>query len=275
MEPLTLFPADFPANHSALPDYEKEQMIRATCGQRCVERFEKLPRATSWAKTYAALLIGRTAWYSTRCILTWKLSGTKSRRLWFQLQVSALPISGSGSGSLPTPLATNSQDGKTKQGGQSLISRLLPTPQAIDGDGAGRELRLKPGSRNPEKLGSYRGDLKDLAFLGMLPTPLSNPPRRKLINGEHRSKTTGKKYGISLQQLAQENMLPTPQAGEGGKITGKENQDSITKRVRQITGKTSQLNPRFVAEMMGYPENWTELPYKSGETKASKDMETR
>ena len=33
------------------------------------------------------------------------------------------------------------------------------------------------------------------------------------------------------------------------------------------TGKTSQLNPRFVAEMMGFPANWTELPFQSGETK--------
>ena len=41
------------------------------------------------------------------------------------------------------------------------------------------------------------------------------------------------------------------------------------------TGKTSQLNPRFVAEMMGYPPNWTELPFLNGETKASKDMATQ
>jgi len=70
-------------------------------------------------------------------------------------------------------------------------------------------------------------------------------------------------------------MLPTPQAQEGGKITGKENQDSITKRVRQMTGKTSQLNPRFVAEMMGFPENWTELPFLSGEPNQSKHTETQ
>jgi site-specific DNA-cytosine methylase len=39
-------------------------------------------------------------------------------------------------------------------------------------------------------------------------------------------------------------------------------------------GKTSQLNPRFVAEMMGFPVNWTELPFQSGELKASKPTET-
>ena len=40
------------------------------------------------------------------------------------------------------------------------------------------------------------------------------------------------------------------------------------------TGTTSQLNPRFVLEMMGFPPDWTELPFRNGETKASKLPET-
>jgi hypothetical protein len=32
-------------------------------------------------------------------------------------------------------------------------------------------------------------------------------------------------------------------------------------------GMTSQLNPRFVVEMMGYPIDWLTLPFQSGETK--------
>jgi hypothetical protein len=40
------------------------------------------------------------------------------------------------------------------------------------------------------------------------------------------------------------------------------------------TGKNSQLNPRFVAEMMGFPPNWTELPFLNGGRKVSKDMGT-
>jgi hypothetical protein len=47
---------------------------------------------------------------------------------------------------------------------------------------------------------------------------------------------------------------------------------SVTLNRYLQTSKTSQLNPRFVAEMMGFPPNWTELPFQSGETKASKDM---
>jgi hypothetical protein len=40
------------------------------------------------------------------------------------------------------------------------------------------------------------------------------------------------------------------------------------------TGKTSQLNPLFVLEMMGFPPNWTELPFLNGETNQSKQPGT-
>jgi hypothetical protein len=32
-------------------------------------------------------------------------------------------------------------------------------------------------------------------------------------------------------------------------------------------GTASQLNPHFVGEMMGFPLNWTDLPFLSGEKK--------
>lgn len=41
------------------------------------------------------------------------------------------------------------------------------------------------------------------------------------------------------------------------------------------TGTTSQLNPLFVAEMMGFPVDWTVLPLQIGETNPSKDSGTR
>lgn len=52
-------------------------------------------------------------------------------------------------------------------------------------------------------------------------------------------------------------LLPTPQAAEGYIMTGGENQDSLTK----LIGKSFQLNPLFVGEMMGYPSNWLIIPF--------------
>jgi hypothetical protein len=62
-------------------------------------------------------------------------------------------------------------------------------------------------------------------------------------------------------------LLPTPTADDNpAKNTGKRNQDGLQKRAYQTTGKTSQLNPLFVAEMMGFPTDWTVLPFQGGET---------
>ncbi len=36
------------------------------------------------------------------------------------------------------------------------------------------------------------------------------------------------------------------------------------------TGQTGQLSPHFVLEMMGFPPDWTELPFLNGETNQSK-----
>jgi hypothetical protein len=103
-------------------------------------------------------------------------------------------------------------------------------------------------------------------FGSLLPTPNASPrevteeqtmKRKEMYGGETRA--------MYLEHFAILGLLPTPTAQEGQKITGTENQDSMTKRVRQITGTTSQLNPRFVGEMMGFPDNWTTLPFLIGD----------
>jgi hypothetical protein len=42
-----------------------------------------------------------------------------------------------------------------------------------------------------------------------------------------------------------------------------------------VSGRSSQLNPQFVMEMMGFPTDWTLLPFLSGETNPSKQEETQ
>jgi hypothetical protein len=83
-----------------------------------------------------------------------------------------------------------------------------------------------------------------------------------------------------LTTLAKMGMLPTPATRDykGARTTealenaGRNQTNSLPDAFSQ-TGKTSQLNPQFVAEMMGFPTHWTILPFQSGETKALKDME--
>jgi len=95
----------------------------------------------------------------------------------------------------------------------------------------------------------------------MLPTP--NTMDHIQRDGMRPSRAaTNRKTGY-LSEMTK--MLPTPMAQEHDKITGKDNQDSLTKRARQQTGKTSQLSPLFVEEMMGFPKGWTASPFQSGE----------
>jgi hypothetical protein len=92
-------------------------------------------------------------------------------------------------------------------------------------------------SGNPKNVGKTTTNLGTMAKSGMLPTPTS--------------------------QDGQNSMLPISQKGRHTVIG-----------FLMRTGQTSQLNPRFVAEMMGFPPDWTELPFLNGETKVSKDMAT-
>jgi hypothetical protein len=70
-------------------------------------------------------------------------------------------------------------------------------------------------------------------------------------------------------------MLPTPTAMDSTNATAnmkstqvKEgSMHSITLNRYLQTSQTSQLNPQFVAEMMGFPTDWTELPFLNGDQK--------
>ena len=156
---------------------------------------------------------------------------------------------------------------------QVKYSGLLKTPTKMDGE-------VSSGKKNPtsgdsgtlaqEIMSEYPPTMQKL---GMLPTPNSfdwNTSRspKKWEEDKEKWKKKGVNLHNPLKQMASHGMLPTPLASDNGdKVTGLENQNSLTKMARSETGKTSQLNPLFVEEMMGFPENWTVLPFQSGEKK--------
>jgi hypothetical protein len=246
-EQLTLFRGASHANHSAPQENVKERKTIAIYGPKCLEQFGKFDRVGSWAKTFAALLIGQGDWYSSRCSLTWRLRATKCKRFLFLLQAKTHPTDGIEYGLLLTPTA-------------------VMTDEALEAMKARRE---RNGYKNGTEYGSLLSQIK---YSGLLPTPttqeiphadaeLTETGRRKPKAG------TGGSHSTNLADLGLRGMLPTPQAYDSPeKNTGKRNQDGLQKRAFQMSGKTSQLNPRFVAEMMGFPPNWLELPFQNGET---------
>jgi len=115
---------------------------------------------------------------------------------------------------------------------------------------------------------------------------LLTPTTREQVQDLDKFKKRMEKYpnGTTMPNLATQIsslMLPTPTARCWNTGTDIERTDGITRRselnhlMAQENGKPSQLSPLFVEEMMGFPENWTALPFQNGETSQLKPMETQ
>jgi hypothetical protein len=193
---------------------------------------------------FGGLLIGMEGWYSTRCRLIWKLKGTKSFRLWFQLAPSMLPIEETGFGLLPTPTTqepeskceltengrwVRTSDNTGTEFGAKLndVARLLPTPKARD-EKNGSKMEDGRTQRKLEK--GWTIDLNDMAAMKLLPTPTTT---------DYKGGATAESY--EARGRDESNDLRTWAA------------------FQERTGKTSQLNHQFVCEMMGFQANYLDL----------------
>jgi hypothetical protein len=147
------------------------------------------------------------------------------------------------SGSLPTPLARDWRSGKASEETHaknsrplSEIIRLLPTPTASDG----RKGPTTYKRGNPTLLGV------------LLPTPV------KSRGYGNRSTYRNAPLRPSLDALARMGMLlPTPTATDArdrGYTYSRGNHDDPFLTLPGVVG--GRLNPRFVAEMMGFPADW-------------------
>ena len=214
----TSSPEDSLANRTQAQETDSARRMIDISGRRCLEQFERLGRDGLLARTFVDLLIGQKDWYSRRCILNWKLKGTKYNRSYFQLAVLALPTEGIEFGLLPTPMAQSRETDKEKT------------------------LKRK------EKYGGMKRAmyLENYLAMGMLPTPCTRDYRGA-------------------------NSMDHLQGKNGNKMT---HEYQLPNFVKLKTGSNSQLNPQFVAEMMGFPPDWTILPFQNGEENQSKDMET-
>ena len=254
---LTSSPEDSHANPTQPQESDLEKKMTDTSGRTCLRQFGAFNPDGSWAKTFADLLIGRTAWSSKRCRLIWKLKGTKYKRLYFQLLASARPTEETESGLLLTPTTVmtdetpekmrervkrNGYQNGTKYGSllsQVKYSGMLPTPKTFDGTAenanTGKTLiRTENGFANVDKNGVKWGpSLNDLARNQMLPTPVSSDATTGAIIGEkdtfritstgmpRKVNQNGVDGSVGLARLVKLGMLPTPVVSDskGGRST--------------------------------------------------------
>jgi hypothetical protein len=92
---------------------------------------------------------------------------------------------------------------------------------------------------------------ESIQWMGMLPTPTAMDSTNATATMKSTQVKEGSMHSVTLTRAMAMGMLPTPIAGEWN---------------AQTNGKTSQLSPLFVMEMMGFPIDWTLLPFLNGET---------
>jgi hypothetical protein len=195
----------------------------------------------------------------------------KSSRFVFQLAPSARPTAETVSGLLPTarPRDWKAEDSRVRAEGMDLPTRisLLPTPSAsLPNDGEDPQTWLARAERLKEKHGNGNGAGMPLAIaVKLLPTLDANDGMRgvakqydpKARNQSSRTVTTAVAMLPTLRagnDNRETKRKPSAQAGKHGSSAGAEIGESLGLR----------LQPAFAAWMMGFPEDWTESPFRGG-----------
>lgn len=254
----------FLVNHSLSQAKEKERMITVTSGLKCSGLYGKSGQLGSLVR----MLLESSRWYSPVRRLKWEVrplyseritekeyctdknmlskpfvetlnvKDTPSNRYLFRLVPSERRTEGIEFGLLPTVqtqgLKRCNSQGKT----EFMPLELLPTPMATDIHHAERVAELKKrgakGLRCRDKGEAGANGLTDwMDFHGMLPTPTARDY----------------KGSASMESIQRRK------------------RNHLTNNLSDVyaqRGKTSQLNPRFVSEMMGFPVDWTVLPFLNG-----------
>ena len=153
-----VLPGVFPVSRFPMPDKEEARQMTAGSGLQCLALYNKHARHGLSLRTFSALLLGSTAWYSNKCTLTWKAKTMTSKRLLFRLLPSTRRIEGTESGLLRTPLTKEpgiaiervvNKDGHPYQLGQTAYDRRTGRHAHIGlthqlGNAIGGKLRLEP-----------------------------------------------------------------------------------------------------------------------------------
>ena len=159
-----------------------------------------------------------------------------------------------------------------------LLFRLVPSERPIDGTGCGllqEELLPTPQTQGLKRCNA--DGKTEFMPLELLPTPTSIDSGSGRIN---KSPSPGAKERPTIALAAKMGLLPTPNAQESrGNVNRDRGKRNLTDEISKIIphfpptdGATSQLNPLFVQEMMGFPYLWTELPFQSGDRGSHKGL---
>ncbi len=249
-----------------LPAGERARRTAVTSGLTCSVPFTRSGPVGLLVRT----LVASSRWYSPARRLTWDVSPLCSER------ISLYTVSGRNTSSRPSAVILSVKDIPSSRclfrlvpsvpRTEGTVSGLLPTPIASD---------FKV--RGP---GSQQKGLPEIIREMLLPTPTATEirHRQRVERWKRQGRTSmhetedGEKNPNGLTDFLDfHGLLPTLEhIGRKGKNP---RQGGLPDFFAQ-TGRSFQLNPLFVAEMMGFPTSWTVLPFLPGGSSPSRDTGT-
>lgn len=256
----------FHASPFPLPAGERVRRTAVTSGLTCSVPFTRSGPVGLLVRT----LVASSRWYSPARRLTWDVSPLCSER------ISLFTVSGRNTSSRPSAVILSVKDIPSSRclfrlvpsvpRTEGTVSGLLPTPIASD---------FKV--RGP---GSQQKGLPEIIRELLLPTPTATEIhhwqrverwKRQGRTSMHETEDGEKNPNGLTDFLDFHGLLPTLEhIGRKGKNP---RQGGLPDFFAQ-TGRSFQLNPLFVAEMMGFPTSWTVLPFLPGGSSPSRDMGT-
>ena len=256
----------FHASPSPLPAGERVRRTAVTSGLTCSVPFTRSGPVGLLVRT----LVASSRWYSPARRLTWDVSPLCSER------ISLYTVSGRNTSSRPSAVILSVKDIPSSRclfrlvpsvpRTEGTVSGLLPTPIASDFKVSG------PGSQQK--------GLPEIIREMLLPTPTATEIhhwqrverwKRQGRTSMHETEDGEKNPNGLTDFLDFHGLLPTLEhIGRKGKNP---RQGGLPDFFAQ-TGRSFQLNPLFVAEMMGFPTSWTVLPFLPGGSSPSRDTGT-
>eukprot|EP01133_Synstelium_polycarpum_P009453 gene9453-11065_t len=255
---LTSSPGDFPASHSVRPESERAKRMTVISSQRLAELLKNHDPSGLFLKT----LLASSAFSNQTVFLKWKL-----KRLSFFVRTvtckRTVPLSDSSEELSEALFQKSAQQDmyyrSLKMAHQSfVVFRLLPlTPRTRE---TGSGLLPTPTATEISNMGVTLAQVKEGRQLANRKNAKGNGGQVSLTDFlvyytlQTQSKRYKQKPGNLPASILERLIRILPTAAQIG-------------NTKFPAGRHGQLNPRFVAAMMGFPANWTELPFQHGEPK--------
>jgi len=288
-----LFAEDSPASPSATQGSSEHRTTPATSGRKCLDLSGNVGPLGLLEKT----LLDSSNWAWTKYSLTWKAKATPQGRLIFQLARLAPRTSAKGSGLLHTPTAKANQTSPSmaKKGKGNWVSGLWQTPMADDARGGGsmksnhiklhQQVKLWPTPRKSMANGPTSREVNSGKTKGRLENAVQlwPTPRAEKVTDEKEEtwRKRQRKGDVSTPPLSLAvKMWPTrtQRDGKGGYQGGRIRNGKISRDTLDVTvqhtdnqEKTGgQLNPTWVAWLMGYPTEYLScVPWETPSSRRS------